>query len=87
MFILSDGYPAAHNYYGYSAMMDVHEKVKQVEKMDFDVVQISITEMSEIGKMFDHHIDLSGNVANLAKNLSEVIKKLVVKDKTTVVVQ
>ena len=87
MFVVSDGYPAAHGYGGESAMRDVYNKVEKVSKMDIDVVQISIEYIAHAGKMFKNFIDISGDVANMSKNLSNVIKKLIIKNKKTTITQ
>lgn len=87
MFVVSDGYPAAHRYGGESAIIDVRNNVDKVEKMDTDVVQISIEYIAHARRMFRNYIDISGDVANMSKNLSNVVKKLIIKNKKTTVTQ
>jgi len=87
MFVVSDGYPAAHRYGGESAIIDVRNNVDKVEKMNTDVVQISIEYIAHARRMFRNYIDISGDVANMAKNLSNVVKKLIIKNKKTTITQ
>ena len=87
MFVVSDGYPAAYGYGGSSAITDVRQNVEKVEKMDTDVVQISIDYIEHAGRMFKNFIDISGDVGNMAKNLSNTIKKLIIKNKKTTITQ
>ena len=47
MFVLSDGLPCAHHYWGRRVELDVQKKVKKVEGMDFTVVQVTIDTMNE----------------------------------------
>ena len=85
MFVLSDGSPCASNYSGWSSIQDVKSKVKQVEKMGFTVVQISIDYVNYAKEMFDNVISLEYDISNLPKRLSQIIKKAIVKSKTTTV--
>lgn len=85
MFILSDGSPCASDYSGTPAQNDVKKNVEAVEKMGFNVIQVSIDSVHGVKNMFTNIVDLQGNVANLPKNLSQVIKKVIVADKTTTV--
>jgi hypothetical protein len=55
--------------------------------MDTDVVQISIEYIAHASKMFRNFIDISGDVGNMAKNLSNVVKKLIIKNKKTTITQ
>ena len=88
MFVISDGYPAARDYGGWPAIEDVRKKVTEVQnKLDTDVIQISINPIEHAKDMFDHFIDISGDVANLAKNLSNIVKKLIIANKQTVITQ
>ena len=81
MFVVSDGYPAAYGYGGSSAITDVRQNVEKVEKMD------SIDYIEHAGRMFKNFIDISGDVGNMAKNLSNTIKKLIIKNKKTTITQ
>lgn len=85
MFVLSDGQPSAHNYRGYGAVLDTKEKVAKAEKLDIDIIQISIDYVPAAKEMFKNYIDISGDCCNLAKKLSCIIKKLIVKNKSTVI--
>lgn len=87
MFVVSDGYPAAYGYHGTPAIADVKANVEKVEKMDTDVVQISIEYIAHAGRMFRNFIDISGDVGNMAKNLSNVVKKLIIQNKKTTITQ
>lgn len=83
MFILSDGDPCAYEYWGRSAVRDVYDKVKQVESMNFTVVQVCIDTVSSAHDMFDNVIDLKNKLENLPKELSKIIKKAIVNNKKT----
>ena len=83
MFVLSDGDPCAYDYWGYSAERDVYNKVKQVEGMDFTVVQVCIDTVNSAHDMFDNVIDLKNKLKNLPKELSKIIKKAIVNNKKT----
>lgn len=85
MFVLSDGQPCAKNYGGWSSIEDVKSKVKQVEKMGFTVIQVSIDYVHYAKEMFDNVISLEYDISNLPKRLSQVIKKAIVRSKTTTV--
>ena len=88
MFVLSDGCPAADGYWGGEAIRHVRKKVTEVQqKMDADVIQISIEYIEQAARMFDTFIDISGDVANMSKNLSNTIKKLIIKNKKSVITQ
>lgn len=87
MFVISDGYPAAHAYHGWAAIEDVRKKVEKVSTMDIDVVQISIEYIEHAKNMFTNFIDLSGDAGNLAKNLSNTVKKLIIQNKKTTITQ
>jgi len=85
MFVLSDGLPCAHSYWGRASEIDVHDKVKKVEGMDFTVVQITIDTMNEESckRMFTNIIHLEKNLGDLPKKLGKVIKKAIMKDRKT----
>lgn len=78
MFILSDGAPAASDYYGAKAMDHVKQNVKRVERMNFSVVQVCINHSYDPAKMFDHFVVLD-NMSTLAPSLAKVIKKATLK--------
>lgn len=83
MFVISDGEPSADEYRGDAAIMDTRDKVKQVEKMGFEVIQITIDECRAAGQMFSKYIDLSGDISSMPIKLAKIIKKCVIKDKVT----
>ena len=85
MFVLSDGSPAAHYYCGYTAVEDTKKKVKEVEGMGFTVIQVSIDFVNYAKEMFTNVISLEYDLANLPKRLSQMIKKTIVRSKTTTV--
>ena len=74
MFVLSDGYPAAH---GYSSLNDGIKKVKQtvqeIERKNNTIIcQISIEASVDWTKMFNYGIQLT-DINNLAPDLSRYI--------------
>jgi hypothetical protein len=68
MFVIADGEPAAAGYGGMSGIADTKRAVKQAERMNFEVCQITIESSYDPSKMFDHFIILS-DLNNLAKDL------------------
>ena len=84
MFVISDGEPAAYCYWGDSAYRDVRENVRKIERDGFDVIQISIDRIRDVQKMFDKYITID-NVSNLQRNLSQIVKKVVLDDKKTTI--
>ena len=76
MFILSDGAPAARDYYGKESMQDVKSKVTQVEKMGFSVVQVCINASYDPKEMFKHFVILE-DMSKLAFELGKVLKKAI----------
>ena len=85
MFVLSDGAPCAHSYWGRSAETDVHNKVKKVEGMDFTVVQVTIDTMNDESckRMFSNVIHLEKDLGDLPKKLGKVIKKAILNNRKT----
>ena len=85
MFVLSDGLPCARSYWGREAEIDVHNKVKKVEAMDFTVVQVTIDTMNDerCRRMFSNVIHLENDLADLPKKLGKVIKKAILKNRKT----
>lgn len=78
MFILSDGAPCAHDYYGESAMKNVSDCVKKAETMGFSVIQVCINHSYDPGKMFKNYIVLE-DMGTLAFELAKAIKKATTK--------
>lgn len=87
MFVLSDGLPCAHDYYGRESEEDVKNKVKTVEKMDFTVVQVTIERMDETSckRMFSNVIHLEKDLNDLPKKLGRVIKKAILNNQKTTI--
>jgi len=86
MLILSDGEPCAlGDYYGDYAIEDVKKNVEIVEKMDFEVIQVSIQEIDRAKEMFKNVVCLYNDLSNLPKELSLLVKKLIITDKKTVI--
>ena len=85
MFVLSDGLPCAHHYWGRESELDVQKKVKKVEGMDFTVVQVTIDNMNEESckRMFSNVIHLENDLADLPRKLGKVIKKAILKNRKT----
>jgi nitric oxide reductase activation protein len=86
MLILSDGEPyALGGYCDDVAIKDVKNNVELVEKLDFDVIQVSIQRIDRAKEMFKNVICLYNDLANLPKELSLLVKKLIIADKKTVI--
>lgn len=85
MIVISDGDPCAIGYGGDAALKDVKKHVEKVEKMDFEVIQVSIDKVYGVELMFTKYIDLISGLSELPKKLGEVIKKVVVSDKKTII--
>lgn len=83
MFVISDGEPAAGDYYGYSARRDVKDNVKVVERMGFNIIQISIDYVHKVEEMFSKYITLY-ELSTFPKLLNGIIKKSVLNDKKSV---
>lgn len=86
LFILSDGEPAAENYYGNRALNDVKDAVEDAERNNFEVVQVTIDHISKSAceRMgFKNSINLENDLNNFPERLAKIIKTAVLKDKTT----
>ena len=83
MFVISDGEPAAYGYGGYGAIKDVRKSVIEVEKMGFEIIQVSIDYVHKVSDMFDNHIDISSSLSDMPKLLGNIVKKCIVKSKKT----
>lgn len=83
MFVISDGAPNAHNYYGDYAVEETRKSVIKVEKNNFDVVQIAIDPYVESRLMFKHHMQLL-DMDSLPKTLGSVIKNRLKNQKITI---
>ena len=75
MFILSDGAPCASGYGGASAMEHVRECVRQVEQLDFHVIQVCINHCYDPARMFKNFVVLE-DMSTLAFELAKAIKKV-----------
>ena len=85
MFIISDGEPAAENYFGMRAIGHTKECVEKAEAMGFKIVQICINASYDPALMFRHFIKME-NLGTLARDLGrEIAKALSSKIKTHVI--
>ena len=85
MFIISDGEPAAENYFGMRAIGHTKECVEKAEAMGFRIVQICINANYDPARMFRHFIKME-NLGTLARDLGrEIAKALSSKIKTHVI--
>ena len=85
MFIISDGEPAAENYFGMRAIDHTKECVEKAEAMGFRIVQICINANYDPALMFRHFIKME-NLGTLARDLGrEIAKALSSKIKTHVI--
>lgn len=85
MFIISDGEPAAENYFGMRAIGHTKECVEKAEAMGFRIVQICINANYDPALMFRHFIKME-NLGTLARDLGrEIAKALSSKIKTHVI--
>lgn len=85
MFVISDGCPRANGYEGIPAIKDTAKKVKEAEKLDFGIIQISIDAVYGVADMFDTYIDIGYDLEEMPKLLNEIVKTKVVKTKQTTV--
>lgn len=85
MFVISDGSPCANGYRGISAIKDTAAKVKEAEKLGFEIIQISIDAVYGVEDMFDTYIDIGYNLEEMPKLLNEIVKTKVIKTKHTTV--
>ena len=74
MFIISDGEPAAENYFGMRAIGHTKECVEKAEAMGFRIVQICINASYDPALMFRHFIKME-NLGTLARDLGREIAK------------
>ena len=74
MFIISDGEPAAENYFGMRAIGHTKECVEKAEAMGFRIVQICINANYDPALMFRHFIKME-NLGTLARDLGREIAK------------
>lgn len=74
MFIISDGEPAAENYFGMRAIGHTKECVEKAEAMGFRIVQICINASYDPALMFRYFIKME-NLGTLARDLGREIAK------------
>lgn len=86
MFVISDGEPAAGDYYGAAAIDDTHNKVLKAEKLGFDIIQVSIYKVRFVEKMFSKFINIETDLSELPKKLGHIIKDKIVNDKKTSII-
>ncbi len=80
MFILSDGAPSANDYRGVEAIKDTANKVKSVERMNFDVIQIAINNSYDPSLMFKNYVKLV-DMNRLPNDLGKLVKKTINKNR------
>ena len=86
LFVISDGQPSAIGYRDWKGIEDTKAKVKLVEKMGFEVIQITICNLDEeVKNMFSKSISLEKNLDDLPKELGKVLKKTILENKITTV--
>ena len=86
LFVISDGEPSASGYRGSDAIKDTKYKVKAVEKMGFEVIQITICNLhSCVRQMFSKSISLEKNLNDFPKELGKVLKKVILDNKVTTI--
>ena len=88
LFVISDGYPSAMEYRGDRAIVDTAAKVKVVEGMGFDVVQVTISgdlPESTVKQMFNKCIRLDRDLTELPQKLGQVIKKSILNNKQSTI--
>lgn len=78
MFVLSDGQPAASGYGGMAGVMDTRSKVKQAQKLGFDIVQIAINHSYDPSSMFDNFI-IFDELSNLSKDIGKFVRDNITK--------
>lgn len=86
LFVISDGQPSASGYRGDAAIKDTKEKVKVVEKMGFEVIQITICNLhSSVRQMFSKSISLEKNLDDFPKELGKILRKTILDNKVTTI--
>ena len=79
LFVLSDGYPAAHGYGGYQGQNHVRQVVQWAETQGVHVIQIAIdpsVEPTRQARMFKEFIQFT-NLADVPKQLTRLLAKLI----------
>lgn len=86
-FVLSDGDPLANGYYGTAAVKDTAGKIRQAEKLGFEIIQVQIGDghISSIKTMFNKYVILKDDLSQLPEKLGSILKKSILdKKKTTI---
>lgn len=86
-FVLSDGDPLAKSYHGMEAVYDTAKKVKQAEKLGFEIIQVQIGDgcLTNIRTMFSKYIILKNDLAQLPEKLGSILKKSILEKKKTTI--
>lgn len=86
-FVLSDGDPLADGYYGTAAVKDTAGKIRQAEKLGFEIIQVQIGDgyISNIKTMFSKYIILKNDLSQLPEKLGSILKKSILDRKKTTI--
>lgn len=86
-FVLSDGDPLANGYYGIPAVKDTADKIRQAEKLGFEIIQVQIGDghISNIKRMFNKYIILNNDLSQLPEKLGSILKKSILDRKKTTI--
>ena len=86
-FVLSDGDPLANSYNGTAAVLDTAKKVKQAEKLGFEIIQVQIGDgyLTNIKTMFSKYIILENDLSQLPEKLGSILKKSILEKKKTTI--
>ncbi len=76
MVVISDGNPNAENYRGMQAVEDTQRQVREIERMGFSVMQVSLKGGVDSKLMFRHWVTFT-NMSLLAHDISQVVKMAV----------
>lgn len=76
MFVISDGQPNAFEYKGLQAVNHTKSAVQKIEKMNFSVMQIAISNECNSKSMFKRYISIN-NVSELAGKMKSLVQKAV----------
>lgn len=80
MFVVSDGSPSAEKYRGGPAIKDTKDKVSQLEKDGFYIIQVTInSDGVDASQMFTNYVDLTEEISQLPQVLSAVVRDQIVK--------
>lgn len=86
MFVISDGCPAAYNYWGTSAIKDTANKIKEAERLNFEIVQITIQgDIGDTKQMFSKYIDLRDSLDELPEKMGKIVRDFIIENKTSTI--